>query len=120
VNNAGVMAIPKQRVTKDGFEMQFGTNHLGPFALTMLLLPTLQRAASPRVTTVSSGAANTGLKKINFDDLQWEKSYGPWKAYCQSKLADLMLMLELERRCDVAGIRLLSNAAHPGYARTNL
>jgi NAD(P)-dependent dehydrogenase (short-subunit alcohol dehydrogenase family) len=61
-----------------------------------------------------------GLKKINFDDLQWEKSYGPWKAYCQSKLADLMLMLELERRRDAAHIRLLSNAAHPRYARTNL
>jgi NAD(P)-dependent dehydrogenase (short-subunit alcohol dehydrogenase family) len=100
--------------------LQFGTNFLGPFALTMLLLPALQRAASPRVTTVSSGAADMGLKKINFDDLQWEKSYGPWKAYCQSKLADLVLMLELERGCDEAGIRLLSNAAHPGYARTNL
>jgi len=120
VNNAGVMAIPKRQVTQDGFEMQFGTNYLGPFALTMLLLPALQRAASPRVTTVSSGAANMGLKKINFDDLQWEKSYGPWKAYCQSKLADLLLMLELRRRCDAAGIPLLSNAAHPGYARTNL
>lgn len=75
--------------------MQFGTNYLGPFALTMLLLPILQRAAAPRVTTVSSDAANMGLKKINFDDLHWEKSYAPWKAYCQSKLADLMLMLEL-------------------------
>jgi NAD(P)-dependent dehydrogenase (short-subunit alcohol dehydrogenase family) len=61
-----------------------------------------------------------GLKKINFDDLQWEISYGPWKAYCQSKLADLMFTLELGRRCAAAGIRLLSNAAHPGYARTNL
>ena len=120
VNNAGVMAIPKRQVTRDGFEMQFGTNYLGPFALTLLLLPALRRAASPRVTTVSSGAANMGLKRINFDDLQWEKSYGPWKAYCQSKLADLMLMLELGRRCDAAGVSLLSNAAHPGYARTNL
>ncbi len=120
VNNAGVMAIPERQVTKDGFEMQFSTNYLGPFALTLLLLPTLQRAVSPRVTTVSSGAANMGLKKINFDDLQWEKSYGLWKAYCQSKLAGLMLMLELERRCDAAGVRLLSNAAYPGYVRTNL
>jgi NAD(P)-dependent dehydrogenase (short-subunit alcohol dehydrogenase family) len=120
VNNAGVMAIPKRQITQDGFEMQFGTNYLGPFALTLLLLPALRRAPSPRITTVSSGAANMGLKKINFDDLQWEKSYGPWKAYCQSKLADLMLMLELGRRCDAAGIALLSNAAHPGYARTNL
>jgi NAD(P)-dependent dehydrogenase (short-subunit alcohol dehydrogenase family) len=120
VNNAGVMAIPKRQVTKDGFEMQFGTNFLGPFALTLLLLPTLQHAASPRVTTVSSGAANMGLKKVNFDDLQWEKSYAPWKAYCQSKLADLMFTLELARRCAAAGNTLLSNAAHPGYARMNL
>jgi NAD(P)-dependent dehydrogenase (short-subunit alcohol dehydrogenase family) len=120
VNNAGVMAVPKREVTTDGFERQFGTNYLGPFALTVLLIPALQRATSPRVTTVSSGAANMGTKRINFDDLQWEKSYGPWKAYCQSKLADLMLMLELGRRCAAAGIPLLSNAAHPGYARTNL
>jgi NAD(P)-dependent dehydrogenase (short-subunit alcohol dehydrogenase family) len=120
VNNAGVMAVPKRQATEDGFELQFGTNFLGPFALTGLLMPVLLRATKPRVTTVSSGAANMGLRKINFDDLQWEKSYGPWKAYCQSKLADLMLTLELERRCGTAGIGLLSNAAHPGYARTNL
>jgi NAD(P)-dependent dehydrogenase (short-subunit alcohol dehydrogenase family) len=120
VNNAGVMRLPQRRVTEDGFEVQFGTNFLGPFALTVLLLPALQRAPSPRVTTVSSGAANMGIKRINFDDLQWEKSYGPWNAYCQSKLADLMLMLELERRCKAAEIKLISNAAHPGYARTNL
>jgi NAD(P)-dependent dehydrogenase (short-subunit alcohol dehydrogenase family) len=120
VNNAGVMRIPRRQVTEDGFEMQLGTNYFGPFALTVLLLPALQRASSPRVTTVSSGAANMGLKKINFDDLQWEKSYRPWKAYCQSKLADLMLMLELARRSKASGIRLVSNAAHPGYARTNL
>src|SRR6266481_6068044 len=80
----------------------------------------LERSGSPRVTTVSSGAANMGLRKINFEDLQWERTYAPWKAYCQSKLADLMFALELERRCAAAGIRLLSNAAHPGYARTNL
>jgi NAD(P)-dependent dehydrogenase (short-subunit alcohol dehydrogenase family) len=120
VNNAGVMRLPQRQVTEDGFEMQLGTNYFGPFALTMLLLPALERSPSPRVTTVSSGAANMGLKKINFDDMQWEKSYGPWKAYCQSKLADLMLMLELARRSKAAGIRLVSNAAHPGYARTNL
>ena len=120
INNAGVMRLPQRQVTEDGFEVQFGTNFLGPFALTVLLLPALQRASSPRVTTVSSGAANMGLKKINFDDLQWQRSYGPWKAYCQSKLADLMLMLELERRSKAAGIKLISNAAHPGYARTNL
>jgi NAD(P)-dependent dehydrogenase (short-subunit alcohol dehydrogenase family) len=120
VNNAGVMRLPQRQVTEDGFEMQFGTNFFGPFALTVLLLPALQRSPSPRITTVSSGAANMGLKKINFDDLQWEKSYGPWKAYCQSKLADLMLMLELARRSSADGIRLVSNAANPGYARTNL
>lgn len=120
VNNAGVMRLPQRQVTEDGFETQFGTNFFGPFALTLLLLPALQRAPSPRVTTVSSGAANMGLRKINFDDLQWERSYGPWKAYCQSKLADLMLMLELARRSNAAGINLVSNAAHPGYARTNL
>jgi NAD(P)-dependent dehydrogenase (short-subunit alcohol dehydrogenase family) len=120
VNNAGVMRLPRRQVTEDGFEMQFGTNYFGPFALTLLLLPVLLRAPSPRVTTVSSGAANMGLKKINFDDLQWERSYGPWKAYCQSKLADLMLMLELARRSKAAGMNLVSNASHPGYARTNL
>src|SRR5580698_4362045 len=83
VNNAGVMAVPRRELTEDGFERQFGTNFLGPFALTVLLLPALQRAPSPRVTTVSSGAANMGLRRINFDDLQWGRSYGPWKAYCQ-------------------------------------
>jgi NAD(P)-dependent dehydrogenase (short-subunit alcohol dehydrogenase family) len=120
VNNAGVMSVPKRQVTEDGFELQFGTNFLGPFALTGLLMPALERSESPRVTTVSSGAANMGLRKINFDDLQWERTYAPWKAYCQSKLADLMFALELGRRCAAAGITLLSNAAHPGYARTNL
>ncbi len=120
VNNAGVMAVPQRETTTDGFELQFGTNFLGPFALTGLLMPALQRATSPRVTTVASGAANMGMRRINFDDLQWERSYGPWKAYCQSKLADIMFMLELARRCAAAGIKLLSNAAHPGYARTNL
>ena len=72
VNNAGVMRLPRRQVTEDGFEMQFGTNYFGPFALTLLLLPALLRAPSPRVTTVSSGAANMGLKKINFGDLQWK------------------------------------------------
>jgi NAD(P)-dependent dehydrogenase (short-subunit alcohol dehydrogenase family) len=120
VNNAGVMSAPQRETTADGFELQFGTNFLGPFALTGLLMPALQRAASPRVTTVASAAAKLGMRRINFDDLQGERSYGPWKAYCQSKLADLMFMLELARRCAAAGIGLLSNAAHPGYARTNL
>jgi NAD(P)-dependent dehydrogenase (short-subunit alcohol dehydrogenase family) len=112
--------VPQRQVTQDGFELQFGTNFLGPFTLTGLLMPVLQRAALPRVTTVSSGAANMGTKKVNFDDLQGERSYGPWEAYCQSKLADLMFTLELGRRCAAARIGLLSNAAKPGYARTNL
>ncbi|WP_158792935.1 oxidoreductase [Granulicella sp. L60] len=120
VNNAGVMRLPKRQVTEDGFEVQFGTNFLGPFALTNLLLPAMLRAESARVTTVSSGAANMGSKRINFEDMQGEKGYGPWKAYCQSKLADLMLMTELGRRSVAAGYSLLSNAAHPGFARTNL
>jgi NAD(P)-dependent dehydrogenase (short-subunit alcohol dehydrogenase family) len=120
VHNAGVMAVPTRQLTRDGFELQLGTNFLGPFALTGLLMPVLQRAPSPRVTTVSSGAANMGLRRINFEDLQWEHSYGPWKAYCQSKLADLMFALELARRCAAASVPLLSNAAHPGFARTNL
>ncbi len=120
VNNAGVMRIPTREVTEDGFERQFGTNFLGPFALTMLLLPALRRSREPRVTTVSSGAANMGAKRINFEDLQSSKSYGAWNAYCQSKLADLLFMLELGRRTAVDGIELISNAAHPGFARTNL
>jgi NAD(P)-dependent dehydrogenase (short-subunit alcohol dehydrogenase family) len=120
VNNAGVMAVPKRQLTADGFERQFGTNFLGHFALTGLLLPALLRAPSARVTTVSSIAAKLGLKRINFDDLQWQQNYNPWRAYCQSKLADLMLALELSRCCAAKGIRLLSNAAHPGIARTNL
>ena len=120
INNAGVMSVPTRQVTEDGFELQFGTNFLGPFALTMSLMPALMRAPSPKVTTVSSGAANMGVKKINFGDLQWERSYGPWTAYCQSKLADLMFALELGRRSASASLPLVSNAAHPGYARTNL
>ncbi len=111
------MAIPQRQLTEDGFERQFGTNFLGPFALTMLVMPALRRSSTPRVTTVSSGAANMGLKRINFEDLQWAKSYGPWKAYCQSKLADLLFTLELGKR---SGTSLISNAAHPGFARTNL
>jgi NAD(P)-dependent dehydrogenase (short-subunit alcohol dehydrogenase family) len=120
VNNAGVMSVPRRELTEDGFERQFGTNYLGPFALTGLLLPLLRRSPSPRITTVSSGAANMGLRRINFDDLQWEKSYAPWNAYCQSKLADLLMAVEWTRRAPAHGITLLSSAAHPGYSRTNL
>lgn len=120
INNAGVMAIPRRETTANGFERQFGTNYLGPFALTALVFPALLRAPEPRITFVSSGAASMGLRRIQFEDLQWEKNYSPWKAYCQSKLADLLLAQELSRRCARAKIPLLVTAAHPGYARTNL
>ncbi len=120
VNNAGVMRIPVRQTTEDGFEAQFGTNFIGPFALTLLLMPALLKSDAPRVTTVSSGAAKMGLKRIRFEDMQWVSGYKPWKAYCQSKLADLMLTTELARRSVEAGKPVLSTAAHPGYARTNL
>ena len=118
INNAGVMALPRRQTTADGFEMQFGTNHLGHFALTARLMPLLRRASGPRVVSVSSLAHRTG--SIDFDDLQGARVYSPWKAYGQSKLACLMFALELQRRSDTAGWNLLSNAAHPGFARTNL
>ncbi len=117
INNAGVMAIP-QRCTVDGFEMQFGTNHLGHFALTGLLLPLLLRTPGARVVTVSSGIHIIG--KINFADLQSEHSYSDWRAYGQSKLANLLFAYELQRRLEAAGANAGSLAVHPGYASTNL
>jgi NAD(P)-dependent dehydrogenase (short-subunit alcohol dehydrogenase family) len=117
VNNAGVMAPPR-RMTKDGFELQFGTNHLGHFALTGLLLPLLLESPSPRVVTVTSQAHRSG--NINFDDLAGERRYNRWAAYGQSKLANLMFALELDRRSRRAGLKLRSHAAHPGWAATNL
>ena len=102
INNAGVMAIPR-RTTADGFEMQFGTNHLGHFALTGLLLPLLLTTPAARIVTVSSGAHMFG--KINFDDLQSERSYSKWGAYGQSKLANLLFAYELQRRLAAAGSR---------------
>jgi NAD(P)-dependent dehydrogenase (short-subunit alcohol dehydrogenase family) len=114
VNNAGVMAVPEQR-TVDGFEMQIGTNHLGHFALTNLLLPHI----TGRVVTVSSTAHRMG--KISLDDLNWERrSYSRWPAYGQSKLANLLFTLELDRRLGEAGSDVRATAAHPGYAATNL
>jgi NAD(P)-dependent dehydrogenase (short-subunit alcohol dehydrogenase family) len=114
INNAGVM-IPPQGRTKDGFELQFGTNHLGHFALTNLLLPHV----AGRVVTVSSNAHRAG--RIDFDDLNCErKKYRPWRAYGQSKLANLLFTAELQRRLTEAGSKVLSMAAHPGYASTNL
>lgn len=117
INNAGVMAPPR-RLTKDGFESQFGTNHLGHFALTGLLLERLLAAGEPRVVTQSSGAHRIG--KIRFDDLQGDRRYVRWLAYGQSKLANLMFAFELQRRAAEAGTALKSMAAHPGYAATNL
>jgi NAD(P)-dependent dehydrogenase (short-subunit alcohol dehydrogenase family) len=117
VNNAGVMAPPR-RTTKDGFESQFGTNHLGHFALTGQLLGKLLAAEEPRVVTLSSGAHRMGT--IKFDDLQREHHYNNWLAYGQSKLANLIFCFELQRRASAAGTSLLSLAAHPGYAATNL
>ena len=116
-NNAGVMALPYCR-TVDGFEMQFATNHLGHFALTGLLLDLLLATPNARVVTVSSNAHRMG--RIHFDDLQWEHGYRKWLAYGQSKLANLLFALELQRKADAARAKLLSVACHPGYAATNL
>jgi NAD(P)-dependent dehydrogenase (short-subunit alcohol dehydrogenase family) len=118
INNAGVMALPVRQPTSDGFEMQLGTNYLGHYALTAYLLPLLRRGQHPRVVNLSSLAHRSG--KIDFDDLHGLRSYTPWKAYTQSKLAMLMFALELQRRSDAAGWGLMSNAAHPGFARTDL
>ena len=116
-NNAGVMAIP-HRTTGDGFEMQFGTNHLGHFALTGLLLERLLATPGARVVTVSSGAHKFGV--MHWNDLQGERSYGSWRAYGQSKLANLLFTYELQRRLATAHAELISVACHPGYAATNL
>ncbi len=127
IDNAGVMAPPKRLETKDGFELQFGTNVLGHFALTGLLMPALERAVSdsqaklkqsPRVVIVASIAHKRG--RIAFDDLQSARSYVPMQAYAQTKLADLMLALELDRRLRANGSAIQSIAAHPGVANTNL
>lgn len=118
INNAGVMALKRRQTTADGFEMQLGTNYLGHYALTAQLLPLLRAASAPRVVNLSSLAHQQG--RIDFDDLQGERSYRPWKAYSQSKLAMLMFALELQRRSDARGWGLISNAAHPGFARTEL
>jgi len=118
INNAGVMALPTRQATADGFEMQFGTNYLGHYALTARLLTWLRRGNQPRVVNLSSLTHRWGA--IDFADLQSLRSYAPGKAYSQSKLAMLMFALELQRRSDAAGWGLMSNAAHPGYARTDL
>jgi NAD(P)-dependent dehydrogenase (short-subunit alcohol dehydrogenase family) len=117
INNAGIMAIPR-RNTADGFETQFGTNHLGHFALTALLWPALVARTYSRVVTVSSQAHRMG--RMHWDDLMGERRYSSWGAYGQSKLANLLFTLGLQRRIDEAGLSVLALAAHPGYASTNL
>jgi NAD(P)-dependent dehydrogenase (short-subunit alcohol dehydrogenase family) len=119
INNAGVMTPPERDTTADGFELQFGSNHLGHFALTAHLLPLLRAAQGARVVSLSSLAARQS-GRIHFDDPQFEKSYSPMSAYGQSKLAVLMFARELDRRSREAGWGILSNAAHPGLTKTNL
>lgn len=118
VNNAGVMGIP-ERQTADGFEMQFGTNHLGHFALTALLLPSVLRSDAARVVTVTSTAHHIG-RAIDPHNPHLHGSYGPWKAYGQSKLANYHFGLGLQRRFEAAGVRAQSLIAHPGLSNTDL
>jgi NAD(P)-dependent dehydrogenase (short-subunit alcohol dehydrogenase family) len=118
VNNAGVMALPKREQTADGFERQFGTNHLGHFALTGLLMPALLKGATPRVVTVASLAHRNG--KMEWDDLQSTKNYSPWGAYNMSKLANILFARELDRRAREAKSKLVSVAVHPGVSVTNI
>ncbi|HYN67331.1 MAG TPA: oxidoreductase [Ornithinibacter sp.] len=118
VNNAGVMAPPRRRETVDGFELQFGTNHLGHFALTGLLMPHLLAAPAPRVTTVSSIAHHAGDGAVLEGNPA--QGYNPNVTYGRTKLANLLFALELQRRATAAGSRLTSTAAHPGVSATNL
>lgn len=117
INNAGVMAIPRS-TTEDGFETQFGTNHLGHFALTGLLLDLVTSTPQSRVVTVSSNAHRMG--RMRFDDLMGERRYQQWLAYGQSKLANLLFTFELQRRLTATGSATIAVAAHPGYAATHL
>ncbi len=117
INNAGVMAPPRRR-TADGFELQFGTNHLGHFLLTTLLLDAMEGREDARVVTLSSTAHKIG--RISFDNLNGDRHYFRWRAYGQSKLANLLFALELDRRLRQEGSTVKSLAAHPGYAATNL
>ena len=117
INNAGIMA-PPHRQTKDGFELQFGTNHLGHFALTGRLINTLLSTPSARIVVVSSAAHNMGT--IDFDNLNWADGYRRWRAYGQSKLANLLFAYELQRRLEQIGADVKCIACHPGFAATNL
>ncbi|MEU6273869.1 SDR family oxidoreductase [Streptomyces populi] len=118
LNNAGVMNVPRRTETVDGFELQLGSNFLGPFALTVRLLPLLLTAGAPRVATMSSGTANRA--RIDFEDLQSARDYSPTRAYARSKLADLLMTVHLAEIAARRGWPLLSAGAHPGYTRTNL
>lgn len=118
INNAGVMALPRRRETADGFEMHFGVNHLGHFALTGLLMPALRESPAARVVTVSSGLHMVG--SLNFDNLGWERGYNRWLAYGRSKLANLLFTYELQRKLESSGSPVRAMAAHPGYAATEL
>jgi len=118
INNAGVMTPPQRKITKDGFELQFGTNYLGHFALTAQLIPLLKKGKNPRVVNVSSIAQRDGV--IDFENLQSERSYKPMVSYSQSKLANLMFSFELQRSSDKEGWGIKSIAVHPGISRTEL
>ncbi|KRA97960.1 short-chain dehydrogenase [Devosia sp. Root685] len=118
INNAGVMVPPERQETADGFELQFGTNYLGHFALTAHLVPLLRRGKQPRVISLSSVAARQG--RIDFEDMQSRKTYIPMRAYSQSKLACLIFAFELQRRSTAEGWGMTSIAAHPGVSRTEL
>jgi NAD(P)-dependent dehydrogenase (short-subunit alcohol dehydrogenase family) len=119
INNAGVMAVPTRELTVDGYERQFATNYLGPFALTALLFWSIKPQPGSRIVTLASGVTNTA--KLEFDNLQSERRYSPmFQAYSQSKLADLIFQQELQRRLTAMGSPILSTGAHPGYAVTNL
>ncbi|MEI2396529.1 SDR family oxidoreductase [Paenibacillus phytohabitans] len=118
INNAGVMTPPTRKVTKDGFELQFGTNYLGHFALTAHLMPLLRKGNKPRLVSLGSVAHRSG--SIHFDDLQFERRYHAMEAYAQSKIAMIMFALELQRRSDASGWGLLSLPVHPGVSRTDL
>ena len=119
VNNAGVMYVPTREATQDGFEMQFGTNHVGHFALTGLLLDNMVGVDGARVVTVSS-VGHRIMAKIHFDDLHWERSYSRIAAYGQSKLANLLFTYELQRRLKAKGVPTVALAAHPGFSDTEL
>lgn len=119
INNAGIMMPPYSK-TKDGFEVQFGANHLGHFALTGLLMPIIQATKGTRVVNVSSGAHRMGTGTINFDDLNAEKGYSPMRSYAQSKLANLLFTRQLNTYFQSENIKALVTSAHPGWTATNL